>query len=139
MSLPTNALHTASVQGFERTLDDSANRCARIILIVQHRLYRRIILPDAFLCAEAMLTTAQNIFAGMSINAAVIERHVREELPFLALEKVMMRLTSTGVSRQTAHEKIREVSLGAQRRRDLGESVELMAMLEGDEFFDGVG
>ncbi|TFY74493.1 hypothetical protein EWM64_g9519 [Hericium alpestre] len=46
MVLHQNALMTASVQWFERTLDDSANR--------------RITLPEAFLTADIVLTTLQN-------------------------------------------------------------------------------
>ena len=47
MVLHQNALMTSSVQWFERTLDDSANR--------------RITLPEAFLTADIVLSTLQNV------------------------------------------------------------------------------
>ena len=47
-----------------------------------------------------MLKTLQNIFEGLTVREAVCTRHVAEELPFLALEKVLMELTKRGKSRQ---------------------------------------
>ena len=63
-----NAPMTASVQWLERTLDDSANR--------------RIALPEGFLCADAVLRLCQNVTAGLRVNEAVVERTLREYLPF---------------------------------------------------------
>lgn len=64
MALISNALGTSSVQWMERTLDDSANR--------------RITLPEAFLTADVVLNTFQNVTEGLVVYKAVIERHIRE-------------------------------------------------------------
>ncbi len=64
MTLSTNALHTASVQWLERTLDDSANR--------------RITIAEAFLTADIVLNTLQNIFEGTVVYPAVIGKHIKE-------------------------------------------------------------
>ena len=64
MTLSTNALHTASVQWLERTLDDSANR--------------RISIAEAFLTADIVLNTLQNIFEGTVVYTAVIRKHIDE-------------------------------------------------------------
>lgn len=64
MNLSANALHTASVQWLERTLDDSANR--------------RITIAEAFLTADIILNTMQNIFEGTIVYSAVILKHIDE-------------------------------------------------------------
>ena len=93
MVLHQNALGTASVQWFERTLDDSANR--------------RVTLPEAFLTADIVLTTLQNVSEGLVVYPRVIARRVAQELPFMATENIIMALVKKGGDRQEAHEKIR--------------------------------
>lgn len=93
MALHLNALGTASVQWFERTLDDSANR--------------RVTLPEAFLAADIVLTTLQNVSEGLVVYPRVIARRVAQELPFMATENIIVALVKKGGDRQEAHEKIR--------------------------------
>jgi len=93
MTLHQNALGTASVQWFERTLDDSANR--------------RVTLPEAFLAADIVLTTLQNVSEGLVVYPRVIARRIAQELPFMATENIIMALVKKGGDRQEAHEKIR--------------------------------
>ncbi len=93
MVLHQNALMTSSVQWFERTLDDSANR--------------RITLPEAFLTADIVLSTLQNISEGLVVYPKVIARRIAQELPFMATENVIMAIVKKGGDRQAAHEKIR--------------------------------
>ena len=93
MILQQNALQTASVQWFERTLDDSANR--------------RITLPEAFLTADIVLTTLQNVSEGLVVYPRVIARRIAQELPFMATENIIMAIVKAGGDRQEAHEKIR--------------------------------
>ncbi|VDO43066.1 unnamed protein product [Haemonchus placei] len=100
---PQEALNILSDQGLERTLDDSANR--------------RMLIPDTILTTEAMLSTLQNIFEGLTVQTENVARTVREELPFLGLEKAMMWLTEEGVDRQEAHAVIRETALEAKKKQ----------------------
>jgi adenylosuccinate lyase len=93
MVLHQGALGTASVQWFERTLDDSANR--------------RVTLPEAFLTADIVLTTLQNVSEGLVVYPRVIARRIAQELPFMATENIIMALVKKGGDRQEAHEKIR--------------------------------
>lgn len=110
-----NAPMTASVQWLERTLDDSANR--------------RISVPEAFLCADAVLRLAQNVTDGMHVNEKMVERAVREYLPFIATENLMMEGVKRGGDRQKLHEIIRRCSMEATERMKDGESCDLLKRL----------
>ncbi|RCK58868.1 Adenylosuccinate lyase [Candida viswanathii] len=91
-----DAVQTASVQWFERTLDDSANR--------------RISLPSAFLTVDILLSTMLNITSGLVVYPKVIERRIKSELPFMATENIIMAMVEKGGSRQDCHEEIRVLS-----------------------------
>lgn len=94
--LLSDAIQTASVQWFERTLDDSA--------------IRRISLPSAFLTADILLSTLLNITSGLVVYPKVIERRINSELPFMATENIIMAMVEKGGSRQDCHEEIRVLS-----------------------------
>lgn len=94
--LLSDAIQTASVQWFERTLDDSA--------------IRRISIPSAFLTADIILSTLQNITSGLVVYPKVIERRIQSELPFMATENIIMAMVEKGESRQECHEEIRVLS-----------------------------
>ena len=110
-----NAPMTVSVQWMERTLDDSANR--------------RISIPEGFLCADAVLRLVQKITAGIFVNTPVIGKAVREYLPFIATENLMMEGVKRGGSRQELHEIIRACSMKAIARMDNGEGCDLLEQL----------
>ena len=116
-----NAPMTASVQWMERTLDDSANR--------------RIAMPEGFLCADAVLRLCQNVTDGLRVNEAVIDRTLREYLPFLATEDLMMEAVKRGGDRQQLHEIIRRHSMAATARMKEGEPCDLLDRLAGDPAF----
>ncbi|XP_076035563.1 adenylosuccinate lyase [Oratosquilla oratoria] len=102
MVLPANALHTSATQWMERTLDDSANR--------------RISLGESFLTADGILMTLQNILEGLVVYPKVIERHIMQELPFMAMENIIMAMVKAGGNRQECHEEIRVLSQAAGNR-----------------------
>ena len=112
---------TASVQWLERTLDDSANR--------------RISLPEGFLCADAVLRLCQNVTNGLHVNEKIVDRAIREYLPFLATENIMMEAVKRGGDRQELHEKIRQHSMAATARMKEGESCDLLDRLAADPAF----
>ena len=102
ISLNENALYTEATQWLERSLDDSANR----------RLY----LPEAFLTADAILNLLCNVTAGMIVHPKIIQRHLNDELPFLATEQILMEAAKRGKDRQSVHERLRIHSLQASHR-----------------------
>ena len=110
-----NAPMTASTQWLERTLDDSANR--------------RISIPEGFLCADAVLRLAQNVTDGLHVNEKIVEKTVREYLPFIATENLMMEGVKRGGDRQQLHEIIRTCSMDATARMKAGQSWDLLADL----------
>ena len=110
-----NAPMTASTQWLERTLDDSANR--------------RISMPEGFLCADAVLRLAQNVTDGLHVNEKIVEKTVREYLPFIATENLMMEGVKHGGDRQQLHEIIRTCSMDATAKMKNGERWDLLADL----------
>ena len=110
-----NAPMTAATQWLERTLDDSANR--------------RISLPEGFLCADAVLRLAQNVTDGLHVNEKIVERTVREYLPFMTTENLMMEAVKRGGNRQELHEVIRKCSMEATARMKNGEDCDLLVRL----------
>jgi len=97
-----NPAITASTQWFERSLDDSANK--------------RISIPEAFLAVDAILNIYINVADGMVVYPKVIEKHILEELPFMATENIMMEAVKRGGDRQELHEKIRVHSMEAAKK-----------------------
>jgi adenylosuccinate lyase len=121
-SLESNANQTHSVQYFERTLDDSANR--------------RLVIPEMFLAADAILVLMSNISNGLEVHPAVIERRVGIELPFMATEQLIVRAVKAGGDRQVVHETIRKHSLEVARAMKGGaEANDLLQRLAGDKTF----
>ncbi len=117
-----NAADTAAAQWLERTLDDSANR--------------RLAIPEAFLAIDAILTLAVNVVSGGVIYPKVMEKHLREELPFIASENILMDAVSRGGDRQELHEAIRRASqTAAYRVKAEGKDNNLLELLMADERF----
>lgn len=116
-----NAPMTASVQWMERTLDDSANR--------------RLSMPEGFLCADAILRLAQNVTNGLRVNEKVVDKTIREYMPFLATENLMMEAVKRGGDRQQLHERVRVHSMAATARMRDGEPCDLLDRLAADPAF----
>ncbi|NWR76039.1 PUR8 lyase, partial [Centropus unirufus] len=125
MTLVMDPLQTASVQWFERTLDDSANR--------------RVCLAEAFLTADIILSTLQNISEGLVVYPKVIERRIRQELPFMATENIIMAMVKAGGNRQDCHEKIRVLSQQAAAvvKQEGGDN-DFIARVRADPYFSPI-
>lgn len=121
MADAANAPMTASVQWLERTLDDYANR--------------RISMPEGFLCADAVLRLAQNVTDGLHVNEKIVAKTVREYLPFIATENLLMEAVKRGGDRQELHEVIRRCSMEATARMKEGESCDLLERLAAEPAF----
>lgn len=102
MSLAENPTYTAALQWLERSLDDSANR--------------RLCIPEAFLATDSILNLLMHISSGLEVNLKNIERHLLQELPFMASENILMACVKRGGDRQVIHERLRQHSQEAQKR-----------------------
>ena len=102
MSLASSSAMVAATQWFERTLDDSANK--------------RLTIPQAFLSVDAILLIWDNIMNGLVVYPNRINKHIQEELPFMATEYIIMEEVKAGGNRQEIHEKIRVHSMEASKK-----------------------
>ena len=117
-----NPAITASTQWFERTLDDSANK--------------RISIPEAFLAVDAILNIYMNVAGGLVVYPKVIEKHLLEELPFMATENIMMEAVKRGGDRQELHERIRIHSMEAGKQVKVeGKPNDLIERIAADKVF----
>jgi adenylosuccinate lyase len=122
LSVETNANQTHAVQFFERTLDDSANR--------------RLAIPESFLATDAILVLLQNITSGLEVHPARVRARVRDELPFMATEVLIVEAVRRGGDRQEAHEVIRRHSVAAARAvKDEGVANDMLDRLAADPAF----
>ncbi len=117
-----NPAYTASVQWFERTLDDSANK--------------RISVAEAFLAVDSILNIYINVTGGLVVYDKVIGRRVMEKLPFMATENIMMKSVKNGGNRQELHERLRVHSHAAAAKVKLeGGTNDLIERIERDPAF----
>lgn len=122
ITLTMDPAFTAATQWFERTLDDSANR--------------RIAIPEAFLCADAIALTYDNIISGAVVHPEVIFANVRRELPFIATEDLMMEGVRRGGDRQVLHERARIHSMATLNElKDGARENDLFERIAGDPLF----
>lgn len=122
IALVPNAANTHANQWFERTLDDSANR--------------RLVLPEAFLTVDIILSLLSNIAEGIQVWPNVIAKHVAAELPFMATENIMMEAVKAGGDRQKLHEAIRVHSMEAGKKVKMeGAENDLLERLKRDPLF----
>ena len=122
--LLTDALNgpiNAAVQWLERSLDDSSNR--------------RMVIPDSFLGADAILSLAAHLASGLHVREAVIASRVERELPFMATETLLMEATRRGGDRQELHESLRRHSLAAQAQVEAGGENPLIDSILADDSF----
>jgi len=117
-----NPVLTATGQWFERTLDDSANK--------------RLSIPEAFLATDGILSLYMNVADGLVVYPKVIESHLKEELPFMATENILMDCVKRGGDRQKLHEAIRTHSVAtAERIKMHGEKNDLIDRIANDSLF----
>lgn len=118
-----NASVTAASQWLERTLDDSANK--------------RISIPEAFLATDGILRLYLNVIKGGTVYPKMAERHLKDELPFMATENILMYCVEKGGDRQTLHEAIRVHSVAAAKAvKESGADNDVLQRIAADPLFN---
>jgi adenylosuccinate lyase len=121
----STSAHTAATQWLERSLDDSA--------------VRRIALPESFLAIDGILMLVDNVARGLVVYPKVIDKKLREQLPFLATEEILMAGVEAGGDRQDLHERVRVHSRAAAYAvKAEGRDNPLMSLLAGDSAFAAI-
>ncbi|MDO5713131.1 MAG: adenylosuccinate lyase [Tissierellia bacterium] len=122
ISLANNPVWVHSTQWLERTLDDSANR--------------RLSIGEGFLTTDALLEIAINVTSGLVVYPHRIQKHLKEELPFMATENILMEEVKRGGNRQVLHERIRKHSQETARAvKEKGKRNDLISRIGEDENF----
>jgi adenylosuccinate lyase len=125
MNLAADPLDTAATQWLERTLDDSANR--------------RIVLPEAFLALDGTLDLLHSVVSGLVVYEHTVKANLMAELPFMAVENIIVAAVRKGRDRQEVHEALRKHALAAaQRVKRLGQSNDLIERLHSEPLLTGV-
>jgi adenylosuccinate lyase len=119
--LPRVAWDNAAHHLLERTLDDSANR--------------RVVLPEAFLTTDEILTRMTRLIKGLRIDANSIARTLRTYGVFAATERLLMEAARRGGNRQELHEVIRQHSLAAWEALRQDQPNPLISLLQADPQF----
>ncbi len=121
MSLLESFEYTHATQWMERTLDDSA--------------IRRLAIPEMFMATDAVLILAANVVGGLVVYPKVIDKRLRENLPFVAVEEILMEAVKRGGDRQKLHDKIRRYAFEASKKVKEGGTNDLLDRIAADEEF----
>ena len=119
ISITMTSKMNVCTQWLERSLDDSANR--------------RIIISEAFILTDHILNECSKIINGLVVNDGIINRHIKDNIPFIAMESIIMNATKVGISRQEAHSRIRDLSTTATRNVLAGRDNNLLELIKDDK------
>lgn len=124
LSLVPAAMQTAAEQWLERSLDDSAAR--------------RVVVPEAFLAADGMLRVAVDVCRRLVVRREVIADRLREHLPLVCMEAILLEGVRRGGDRQDLHERLRQHARAAEEAAPGRAGEELLRRLREDAVFAGL-
>lgn len=107
---------------------------------VSDSVVRRVAIPDMFYAADGQLEAVLNISNEMGTYPKVIEKELKDYLPFLATGNILAVAVSKGMGREEAHKVIKKHAVAeALRRRNTGETPKVLERLAVDELFSQRG
>ena len=88
------------------------------------------------MAVDSILSLYINIISNGVVYPKMMERHLKEELPFIATENILMDCAKRGADRQDMHEAIRQYSVDVAKRIKLnGEDNNLLELMLADPRF----
>jgi adenylosuccinate lyase len=72
---------------------------------------RRVVIPDSFYVLDGLLHTFMTILQEFAIFEDNINKELSEQLPLLATSKILMECVKAGMSREAAHEIIKQYAI----------------------------
>ena len=91
---------------------------------------RRVALADAFYAIDAILDTTIRIIRDLVVQSDVVEREVKEYLPFLVTTRMLSEAVMNGMGREDAHALIKKLSIIAGenfRKTGINNLIELVS------------
>jgi adenylosuccinate lyase len=123
MSLQANPNYTAATQWLERSLDDSSNR--------------RLSIPELFLTADSILNLFHFLSSNLIVYPKIIEAHLKEEIPFLATESIVLASTKKGCDKLTVQEALKKhISELSKKWKEEGVKEDLIERITKDRTFN---
>lgn len=111
-------------QGFERTLDDSANR--------------RLVMRQALVLVNYIISLMCNVVNGIVVMHQVIDRVVRKQINYAVTENILMEMCKMGKDRNECHEKIKEITFNMRVKELKGDEYSIVEELRKDNYFEGI-
>ncbi|MBQ2217409.1 MAG: adenylosuccinate lyase, partial [Firmicutes bacterium] len=84
---------------------------------------------------DAVLRLVKNVADGLVVNEKIVEKTLRDYLPFSATENILMEGVNRGGDRQKLHEVIRRASMNATAKMKAGEPWDLLEELSAEPSF----
>ena len=89
------------------------------------------------MAVDAILNIYINVAQGLVVYPEIIQNRVRNELPFMATEYILMEAVRRGGDRQELHEKIRNYSMEASKQvKVFGKENNLLDLILSDPAFN---
>jgi adenylosuccinate lyase len=84
---------------------------------ISHSSVERIILPDSTILLDYLLHLTTSILEGLEVDAARMAENMERSHGLIYSQRVLLRLTQTGLPRQTAYEIVQRSAMLAWRER----------------------
>lgn len=104
LSLAQNPAYTTATQWLERTLDDSSNR--------------RIVNGQAFLAMDSLMNLLNHVTTTLCFDSKKSLEKLKEALPSVSTENILMEAVRKGGNRQDLHEKLKNLSFQAEKKKN---------------------
>ena len=100
---------------------------------VSDSVVRRVAISDAFFAIDGIIENTLTVLNEMVIFPAMIEKELRDELPYLSTTRILMAAVKAGAGRESAHNAIKECATKSLIERREGKETSLLELLANDQ------